>query len=155
MIILSFTHFMYDFSIAPIEYNLCTKFHVYIPSLSKVIEGGWILNFWKKHVKGFIMNLRGLATCCFLIEVQAASRMNNLQGRRLYSFDSFRLQVLLLHQHLNHHLLWIQKFLIFLLSLGSKRKRISLHSFISTSAKRMNVGTSATTREMARSVSMF
>ena len=39
-------------------------------------------------------------------------------------------------------------------SLGSKRKRISSHSCISTSAKRMNVGTSARTREMARSISI-
>lgn len=41
-------------------------------------------------------------------------------------------------------------------SLGSttKRKRILSHSCISTSTKRMNVGTSATPREMARSVSI-
>ena len=31
---------MYDFSIVPIEYYLCTKFHVYMTSLSKVIENG-------------------------------------------------------------------------------------------------------------------
>ena len=33
---------MYNFWIVPIEYYLCSKFHVYMTSLSKVIEGGLI-----------------------------------------------------------------------------------------------------------------
>ena len=41
------------FSIVPIEYYLCTKFHVYMTSLSKVIEGGWI------HPPGYLKSPAG------------------------------------------------------------------------------------------------
>ena len=41
-VIWQFTHFMCDFLIVRVKYYLCTKFYVYMNSLSKVIEGGWI-----------------------------------------------------------------------------------------------------------------
>ena len=52
---------MYDFLIVPNDYYMCTKFHVYITYLSKVIEGGWnIYIIHENLVKHFSIPRKGI-----------------------------------------------------------------------------------------------